>query len=68
LCELNSEGVSLYDHMTADLIRPAGGAGGVHYCLGYLEVASLPRGILRPRPLHIDNPLIKHSQCDVYVG
>jgi hypothetical protein len=54
--------------MTADLIRPSGGAGGVDYSLGYLEVASLPRGILRPRPLHVDNALIKHSQCDVYVG
>ena len=54
--------------MTAYLIRPSGGAGGVDYSLGYLEVASLPGGILRPRPLHVDNALIKHSQCDVNVG
>ena len=67
LGELNREGVSLNDHMAANLIRTTSSSRGVDDYIWNLELLSFFSLILRPCPSHIYNTLIEDSQRDVKV-
>ena len=68
LCELDEEGVSLDDHVAADLVVGACRSRGVDYGLGDLELLSLGILVVGPCPPHVDDALVEDLQSDVEVG
>lgn len=68
LSELDREGVSLNDDVTADLVGGPSGSGGVDDGLRDLEVVSLADCLEGPCPSHVDDALVENLQCDVQVG
>jgi len=65
--ELDNEGVSLNNDMTADCLSLRGGSGSVNQDVGDLGVLSLAVVGVQPGPLNIDDTLIEHSDSQVEV-